>query len=245
MNWQIIEGDCLEHLATMPDKSVDHVITDPPYEAEAHTKGRRGQKGGSFRETPLGFCAISEMERDAIGGYIRTLSKRWAIVFSQVEATQRWAHTIGRDRYVRTMVWIKDTTTPQMTGDRPGMGYECMVITHPPGKKRWKGGVRSGVFRGPSVVKMGVANDHETQKPVSLMVELVELFTDPGDLILDPFAGSGTTGVAAIRLGRRFIGIEKDPKYAALARERLQAEAEGSTLQAARAGQVALFGSGS
>ena len=74
------------------------------------------------------------------------------------------------------------------------------------------------------------------------MLELVELFTDPGESVLDPFAGSGTTGVACLRLGREFIGIERDPKYFALACERLRAEEAGSTLQAARAGQAALFG---
>ena len=61
-----------------------------------------------------------------------------------------------------------------------------------------------------------------TEKPLSLMEKLIRDFTDPGDLILDPFAGSGTTGVAAIRLGRRFIGWERDPKYHAIAVKRLE-----------------------
>jgi DNA modification methylase len=65
-----------------------------------------------------------------------------------------------------------------------------------------------------------------TEKPLPLMESLVRDFTDPGDLILDPFAGSGTTGVAAIRLGRRFIGWEKDPKYHTIAVKRLTAARE-------------------
>jgi site-specific DNA-methyltransferase (adenine-specific) len=76
------------------------------------------------------------------------------------------------------------------------------------------------------------------------MLALVADFTDPEETILDPFAGSGTTGVACLRLGRKFIGIEKDPTYFALACERLRAEEQGSTLQAARAGQMALLGGG-
>ena len=64
---------------------------------------------------------------------------------------------------------------------------------------------------------------HETQKPVALMSALVRDFTDPGELVCDPFAGSGTTGVACIRLGRRFIGWERDPKYFAVAVKRLTA----------------------
>jgi site-specific DNA-methyltransferase (adenine-specific) len=73
------------------------------------------------------------------------------------------------------------------------------------------------------------------------MLELVSLFTDPGDLVLDPFCGSASTGVACLRLGRRFIGIEREQKWAELSRERLRAEQDGSTLKAARAGQGALF----
>jgi site-specific DNA-methyltransferase (adenine-specific) len=73
------------------------------------------------------------------------------------------------------------------------------------------------------------------------MLELVADFTDPGDLVLDPFCGSGTTGVACLRLGRRFIGVEKDATYAAVARERLEAEARGLTLRDARAGQTSIF----
>ena len=83
---------------------------------------------------------------------------------------------------------------------------------------------------------------HPTQKPVELMLECVSLVTKPGETVLDAFAGSGTTGVACLRLGRRFIGIEKDPKYFALACDRLRAEERGSTLQAQRAGQLPLLG---
>ncbi len=73
------------------------------------------------------------------------------------------------------------------------------------------------------------------------MMDLVQDFTEPGDLVLDPFCGSGTTGVACLRLGRRFIGIEKDPKWANVARERMQAAASDSNRDALLAGQLALF----
>jgi DNA modification methylase len=73
------------------------------------------------------------------------------------------------------------------------------------------------------------------------MLQLVEQFTDPGETVLDPFCGSGTTGVACLRLGRRFIGIERDERYVALSRERLAAEVQGHSLRAARAGQIPLF----
>ena len=66
--------------------------------------------------------------------------------------------------------------------------------------------------------------DHPTQKPVALMVWCIEKYTNPGDLILDPFLGSGTTAVAAIRTGRRFIGMEISPEYCAIAQKRVDAE---------------------
>jgi tRNA/tmRNA/rRNA uracil-C5-methylase (TrmA/RlmC/RlmD family) len=74
-----------------------------------------------------------------------------------------------------------------------------------------------------------------------LVAELVELFTDPGDVVLDPFCGSGTTGVACLRAGRRFIGFEVDPLWATISSARLMAEERHSTLTALRAGQQALF----
>ena len=85
---------------------------------------------------------------------------------------------------------------------------------------------------------------HPCQKPLPMMLQIVRASSRPGDTILDPFCGSATTGVAALRLGRKFIGIEKDPTYFALACERLRAEEQGSTLQASRAGQLPLLGTG-
>lgn len=133
---------------------------------------------------------------------------------------------------------------PQFTGDRPATAAEAIQISHPRSRKRWNGGGKHGVWAHPIELNRGGANKrlHTTQKPVPLMLDLVTDFTDAGDLILDPFAGSGTTGVAAPRLGRRFIGVEKSPEYASIARERLTAETQGLTLRDARAGQRSLFG---
>lgn len=85
------------------------------------------------------------------------------------------------------------------------------------------------------------AGEHPCPKPLAPMSWLVESLTEGGEVVLDPFCGSGTTGVACLRLGRRFIGIEKDATYAAVARERLAAESQGLTLRDARAGQLSLL----
>ncbi len=228
--WDLRLGDCLDPqagMASLADKSVDHVITDPPYEAEAHTLGRRhGKPGGGAEEAPLDFAPIGQEQRAQAAWFIASATMRWCLVFCQAEALTLWRDALaagGGLQYKRACVWIKPGAAPQFTGDRPGMGYETIVACHAHGKSRWNGGGLHGVFEFPPETGERV---HMTQKPVALMEKLIRLFTDPGDLILDPFAGSGTTGVAAIRLGRRFIGWEKDPKYHAIAVKRLTAARE-------------------
>lgn len=255
--WSVVAGDCLEVLPTIA--RTDHVITDPPYEVEAHTKQRRSlkdatQKRGAVNrgevrrvDAKLPFQAITTQDRCAAGYEFGRVADRWVVVFCQIEAIAAWRDVlVGQLEWVRGGVWIKPDGMPQFTGDRPGQGFEALAIAHRPGAKRWNGGGHHAVWvcalehgRG-----SGRRNEHPTQKPLALMVALVEDFTDPDDLIVDPFCGSGTTGVACLRLGRRFIGIEKDPTYAALARERLRAEESGSTLHAQRAGQLPLLAGG-
>ena len=251
--WALLTSDNQDVLPLLPDLGVDHVITDPPYEAEAHTLYRRVKKPGTIGgmkwgghddraavAQPIEFSPISEEERAASGLQFGRLARRWALAFCQVEACQKWRSAIeaGGHDYVRTGIWTKPDAQPQLSGDRPGHGYESICITHAPGRKRWNGGGRKAVFD--HVRDQGKA-PHPPTKPLPLMLELVELFTDPGDLILDPFAGSSTTGVACLRLGRRFIGIERDPAYAKTSRERLTAETQGLTLRDFRAGQLPLL----
>jgi len=236
-------GDCMDILPTL-DK-VDCVITDPPFEAEAHTLQRRVKRGThsvgiddrnallqplSFE--PLSFEPLSFEQRNLYGAQIAKLTKSWAIVFCQCEASQLWRTELEPLTYKRTAVWIKPDAMPQYSGDRPGMGYESIVCCHVKGRSKWNGGGRVGVFTHNK--NSGGKHEHETQKPVSLMKELVSLFTDVGKTILDPFMGSGTTGVAAIQLGRKFIGIEREPKYFDIACKRIeQAGAQGQLFEPA------------
>lgn len=252
MTWTLHHGDCLDPvsgLASLPDKSVDHVITDPPYEAEAHTKARR-TKTRDWRRSrevgtahlvavtaPLPFEAITEDVRTRAAAEMARACRRWAVVFCQTEAAHLWAKALeaGGMSYVRTMVWIKPDGQPQFSGDRPGVGYESMVVAHHPASQyRWNGGGRLGVFSHSK--NSGRVNGngsgtpgwepapHPTTKPLPLMLELVSLFTDPGDTVLDPFAGSGSTGVACNQLGRSFIGWEMNAEYHAIATRRLNGD---------------------
>jgi len=223
-------GDCLEILPTLP--KVDSVITDPPYEAEAHTRQRRVRRGAhsvgiddraalspSLSFEPLSFEPLSFEQRAEYGKHIAKLTKRWALVFCQCEAAHLWRRELEPLAYRRTAVWVKPDAMPQFSGDRPGMGYESIVCCHAAGRSTWNGGGRVGVFIHNK--NSGGKHDHQTQKPVPLMVELLTLFTDSRETILDPFMGSGTTGVACMNLGRKFIGIEVEEKYFDIACRRI------------------------
>ncbi len=232
--WTLTHGDCLDPvtgLASLADRSVDHVIMDPPYEAEAHTKERRSRGktlGGGRRElqsVPIDFDPITDEQRFAVAAQAARVCRRWIIVFCQLEGAHLWKDALeaGGAEYVRTGVWTKPDGQPQLTGDRPGVGYETLVIGHAAresGKMSWNGGGRRAVWNFNKHDGMG-PNVHTTQKPLNLMTALIRDFTDHGEIILDPFAGSGTTGVAALQNGRRFIGWERDERYHAVASRRL------------------------
>jgi site-specific DNA-methyltransferase (adenine-specific) len=225
--WDLRHGECLAGLALLADASGDVVITDPPYEAEAHTSQRLvARSGGKLEVEPLTFPPITEQQRTESARHMARLARRWILVFCQVEGAMKWRAALEAAGavYKRTCLWVKPDGKPQYSGDRPGIGYESIVARHAPGRSTWNGGGSHGVF----IVNKGgdVRTGHQTQKPIALMELLVRLFSDKNELILDPFAGSGTIGVAAIRLGRRFLGWETNREYAEIARKRLSAARE-------------------
>jgi DNA modification methylase len=227
----IYHGDCREVLPTLGQ--VDHVITDPPYSEHVHGKARAGARSltadghaaSYFRTSELGFAAMDADTMRVVAEQCARLVRRWVLVFSDAELTFAWRSSLtdaGLD-HCRTGAWVKLNATPQFTGDRPGVGYEAITIAHPKGRKRWSGGGTHAVWSHAIEMNRGGNNPrlHTTQKPEPLMCELVHLFTDEGETILDPFMGSGTTLVAAKRLGRRAIGIEREEKYCEVAAKRL------------------------
>lgn len=214
----VITADCLAVLPTIPTGSVGAVVTDPPYGADethdAHLSGITLRNGEPARQA-LGFDGISERECVRLAGEWVNAAVGW-VVF-----TCEWKFAKALDDaglLVRLGIWRKPDGAPQFTGDRPGTGWEAVAICHRPGRKKWNGGGSHAFWTFP---KAQNTSGHPTGKPVGLFQAFVEAFTNEGDLILDPFCGSGTTGVAAIKTGRRFIGIEIDPGYADIARRRI------------------------
>jgi site-specific DNA-methyltransferase (adenine-specific) len=240
---RVILGDCLDPvtgLASLPDKSVDHMLTDPPYAKVVVNSAKTGpttrwrmdetQTLGGVRRN-LGYAGISDEQRIAVGAQIGRVTKRWAIVFCDAESLHLWRAALeaGGMRYVRTGIWVAPNPTPQFTGDRPGTGFEPCIIAHAKGRSRWNGGGLPAVwiFNRPENGTDARANmGHPSPKPPLLMEALVRFFTDPGELIADAFTGSGTTGIAAKRHGRRFVGWELKPEYHAIAVKRIEAARE-------------------
>lgn len=221
-------------MASLADKSVDHVITDPPYSERVHGKQwigaaltASGGKRMSTAHAGLGFDALTPEVLGGVLSHAARLTKRWSLLFSDLESVA----TIGERgvefglEHVRICIWDKVDSAPQFTGDRPANGAEAIEVLSQPGKKRWNAGGARNVYRFAVNGDRG-AKPHPSTKPEALMEKLIRDFTDRGDTILDPFAGSGTTGVIAIRLGRKFIGFEKDPKYYDIAMRRLSAARE-------------------
>lgn len=219
MTWELRLGDCLDPvtgLASLGDKSVDHVITDPPYDEHMHASGRRGsaslhagyveaqasKRASISRVRSLGFDALTGSQMSALAAQFSRIARRWVAAFCAVEQVGAWriALTGAKLEYVRALAWRKVGGAPQFTGDRPAVAIETVALAHPKGRKRWNGGGKHG------------------------MLALVADFTDPGDLVCDPFAGSGTTGIACKMLGRRFIGWEMNAEYHAIATRRLNGE---------------------
>lgn len=231
MNWHLHHGDAIEFMQTLKDESVDHTITDPPYSEHVHKSfeigmnrdADRASKAAIGRTTSLGFSHITPELVAQTAKHLARVTKRWVLVFADIEGVPLWKTELERSglQYVRTGIWVKPGAAPQFSGDRPGAGYEAIVIAHKPGRKRWNGGGKHGIWIYP-IVPSG-QRLHTTQKPFALMAALVTDFTEPGDTILDPYAGSGTTGAAALETQRRFVGSERDDAYYAIATKRLSA----------------------
>lgn len=215
----LLLGNCREILTEV--QQVDVVISDPPYgNLDTHARHLSGitLRNGEPARQALGFDGLSKQEMMSMATQWANIAKRW-VVF-----TCEWRYVAAIDEtgvLVRFGIWRKPDGAPQFTGDRPGTGWEAVAICHRAGKKRWNGGGSHAFWQYP---KGQNDSGHPTGKPLGLFVSFVEQFSDPGELILDPFMGSGTTGVACVRLGRKFTGIEIDEKYFEIACRRIEAE---------------------
>jgi site-specific DNA-methyltransferase (adenine-specific) len=206
-------GDCLEILPTLP--KVDAVITDPPYSANTH-KMAKTNRGAGHGVSLVTFSALDGEQFDSVMGVCVAASRGWVVATCDYKHAARYYEA---PEFVRLGAWVKLNPMPQISADRPGQGFETVLILHSGDTpKAWNRGGGSGVWTFP------VHGDAlvPTQKPLALVSAFVGDFTQPGQTIADPFMGSGTTGVAAVAQGRSFVGIEANADHFAIACRRIE-----------------------
>ncbi|MBH8600508.1 site-specific DNA-methyltransferase [Thermoactinomyces sp. CICC 23799] len=213
---RIIQGDCLEELKKLPDNSIDSIITDPPFFCPAtHYQSRVnwGRKWSDMSVLEHWWRLICDNLRRVLKptGHIIVFCNSDSYPAFYPPMFNRW------DKLV-CLVWDKE---------RVGLGriwrhqHELIIAGRNKGAYEPNDGVlRSDILR----FKATKSKDrkHPVEKPVELLAELIKATTPPGGIVLDPFAGSGSTLVAAKREGFNYVGIEKEAEYVKIANERLK-----------------------
>lgn len=228
----LYHGDCLEVMAGMVDLSVKAVLTDPPYSDHTHNSARTNKRtatgNGSAQRALSGgqssFDSISLESLSASFAECGRVSQGWLVSTLDTihSAHLMVGHEIPGMRLLRSGVWVKTNPMPSISGDRPGQGWEAIAYLHRTDvKPKWNGGGKAGNYILPTVQSAG----HPTSKPLPMISDWVRLFSDHGDTIFDPYAGSGTTLRAAVDNGRKAIGVEGEEKYCELIAKRLTQQA--------------------
>ena len=205
----IIEGDCLRILPLMAAGSADFVLTDPPYLARY-----RARDGRTIRNDDNAAWL-----RPAFAELYRVLAPdRFAVSFYGWPHADRFldAFRAAGFRVVGHLAFPKRyTSATRFLRYQHEMAY-LLAKGEPERPQEPLGDVLDWSYSGNKL--------HPTQKPLSVLLPLVETFSRPGGLVLDPFAGSGSTLMAAKLLGRRYLGVELDPKYQRIAASRLASQ---------------------
>ncbi|WP_203294936.1 site-specific DNA-methyltransferase [Maricaulis parjimensis] len=245
---QILEGECVEVMKSLPDESVDLVFADPPYNL---------QLGGDLHRPDNSKVSAVDNDWDQIGGFddYDLFTWKWMEEARRVLKPNGAIWVIGSYHNIfrvggilqdagfwvlNDIIWRKSNPMPNFKGTRftnahetliwaaktkdakPTFNYAAMKALNDGVQMRsdWTLPICSG---GERLKGQDGKKAHPTQKPEALLHRVILSTTNPGDLVLDPFFGTGTTGAAAKRLGRHYIGIERDTDYLAVARERLAA----------------------
>ncbi len=223
MNVKLYNDDCLNVLKDIEDNSVDFILTDPPYniarDNNFHTMGR---KGIDFGEWDKGFDLFSYID----------LLPRVCAKDANVVIFNSWTNLGEIAKYAESkgfvikdmLRWEKSNPMPRNRDRRFVVDYEVAVwLTMP--KAKWTFNRQSETYDRPlfkgSLVSGNEKTAHTTQKPIWLMKEILQVLSNEGDTVLDPFMGSGSTGVACKELGRNFIGVELDKQYFDIATKRI------------------------
>jgi site-specific DNA-methyltransferase (adenine-specific) len=218
---QITLGDCNQLLKEINPNSVEAVITDPPYGTAS--KSKVSKVGNNLVEFNLEWDAELPLEWiEAAAGALKP-GGSFIVFTDNLSVNTVWCKLKDCGLTpLQTIYWKKVNPPPQPRKNFCS-AIETAVFARKSGKLLcWNGGgITHNVFEYP-IVTGPDRTPHPTQKPMQLMQKLISLVTKPGDTVLDPFVGSGTTAHAAYNLDRNFIAFEKDPAYWAIANERFE-----------------------
>lgn len=244
---RLIEGDCIAGMASLPDACIDMIFADPPYNLQLGGDLFRPE-GGMVDAVDDDwdkfdtFAVYDSFTRAWLKEARRILKPDgtlWVIgsyhnIFRVGSALQDEGYWILND-----IVWRKANPMPNFRGTRFTNAHETMIWASKSEKARYTFNYKTmktlndelqmrsdwliPICAGAERIKTDGKKAHPTQKPEALLYRVMLASTKPGDVVLDPFFGSGTTGAVARRLGRKWIGIEREPRYCNVARERIAA----------------------
>jgi DNA modification methylase len=242
---KVIRGDCIAEMQKLPSESVDLVFADPPYylQLEQDLWRPNQTKVDAVNADWDRFSSFSEYDRftrEWLTACRRVLKKTGAIwVIGTYHNIFRVGTVLQDLNYwiLNDVIWTKTNPMPNFRGVRFTNAHETLIWAQKEHGAAYKFNhhamkalnedlqMRSdwtlSICSGGERLKKDGKKLHPTQKPEALLYRVLMASTDTGDVVLDPFFGTGTTGAVARRLHRRFIGIEKDPEYAAAAEERI------------------------
>lgn len=226
---EIICGDCLEVMKQIEKGSIDLVVTDPPYKTitggdsdgknSVRPKGMLGGNRRLFKHQDINhFSWLKEIYRvlkDGTHCYVFTNSLNLKNILNSAEQAGFLLHNI--------LVWEKNNCTPSQFY----MKNAEYVLFLRKGRAKWikNIGTSKTVHRFINIIGK---KKHPTEKPVDLIAFYIQNSSEQDSVVLDPFLGSGTTAEAAIKTGRKFIGIELDPHYCNIAKDRIEKFLEGA-----------------
>lgn len=247
----IIHGDCIMEMKKIPDNSIDLIFADPPYFLQL-PKGKRLKRADGSEIIPVDnywdqFEDYEDYDRftqnwiKECQRILKPTGTFWVIgMYHNIFRVGTIMQNLGL-WFLNDVIWIKIDALPNLNGRRFTNNHETMIwsVKNKDCKKytfnydllkKINGGVQMkdtdwvfGLCRGNERLKdKNGVKAHPTQKPLKLIQQILLTASNKGDLVLDPFMGSGTTAVVAKALGRNWIGIEKDKRYVDLANSRIK-----------------------
>lgn len=211
--WGIMEGDCLERLKELPEGCADLVLTDPPYGMGFQSNSRKVRYEKILGDDSVDW--LVEVFRETYRIQAEDSAGLFFCSHHYVGEFKVLLQSCGY-RVLNLCIWVKNNTgMGDLRGDFAPKHELCWYAVK--GRPLLRGGRPPNVWEYPRTQN----KYHPTEKPVELMGFLIKALSDPGGLVLDPLMGSGSTGVACLKTGRRFVGIEKDSGFFETALKRL------------------------